>query len=321
MAAPISRPDTYLDIELPKNSAMGPVIAAIGFALAFGLVWHIWWMAILSFLAAVATMIIRGFARDTTRIVTAQKVRQEHHRWLDAAAARPCHIPGGRTQPGQRRTGPARSQRGGAMSQQVLKYPGLNLGPAHGKDDDAAQHVIFGFWVFLMSDAMLFGMVFATYVTSLNGTAGGPGPHQLYDIKSTFIETLLLLASSFTFGMASLALKYEHGKTRLIGWLAVTLVLGVAFLGFELHDFSSMFAKGGITQPQRLLVGLLRPGAAARAARHRRLHLADLLVGQIARYGLDTVTKLGIMRLALFWHFLDIVWIAIFSVVYLAGLT
>ena len=81
------RPDTYLDIELPKNSAVGPVIAAIGFALAFGLVWHIWWMVILSFLAAVATMIIRGFARDTTRIVTAQKVRQEHDRWLDAAAA------------------------------------------------------------------------------------------------------------------------------------------------------------------------------------------------------------------------------------------
>lgn len=62
------------------------MIAAIGFALAFGLVWHIWWMVILSVLAAVATMIIRGFARDTARIVTAQKVRQEHHRWLDAAA-------------------------------------------------------------------------------------------------------------------------------------------------------------------------------------------------------------------------------------------
>jgi cytochrome o ubiquinol oxidase subunit I len=81
------RPDTYLDIELPKNSAMGPLIAVMGFALAFGLVWHIWWMVILSFLAVVATMIIRGFARDTTRIVTAQKVREEHHRWLDAAAA------------------------------------------------------------------------------------------------------------------------------------------------------------------------------------------------------------------------------------------
>ncbi|HZX71656.1 MAG TPA: cbb3-type cytochrome c oxidase subunit I [Rhodanobacter sp.] len=81
------RPDTYVDIELPGNSAMGPAIAAIGFALAFGLVWHIWWLVILAFLAAIASMIVRGFARDTTRIVSAQQVRQEHHRWIDAVAA------------------------------------------------------------------------------------------------------------------------------------------------------------------------------------------------------------------------------------------
>ncbi len=80
------RPDTYVDIELPKNSAMGPAIAAIGFALAFGLVWQIWWLVVLAFLAAIASMIIRGFARDTTRIVSAQDVRREHDRWIDAVA-------------------------------------------------------------------------------------------------------------------------------------------------------------------------------------------------------------------------------------------
>jgi cytochrome o ubiquinol oxidase subunit 1 len=80
------QPDTFSDIELPKNSAMGPVIAAIGFVLAFALVWHIWWLVVLSFGAAVATMIIRGFARDTTRIITAQDVQQQHLRWLDAVA-------------------------------------------------------------------------------------------------------------------------------------------------------------------------------------------------------------------------------------------
>jgi cytochrome o ubiquinol oxidase subunit 1 len=80
-------PDTYADIEVPKNSAMGPVLGAIGFALAFGLVWHIWWMVILFFVAAVVTMIVHGFARGTTRIVPAQQVRQEHRRWLDAVAA------------------------------------------------------------------------------------------------------------------------------------------------------------------------------------------------------------------------------------------
>ena len=80
-------PDTYADIEVPKNSAMGPVLGVIGFALAFGLVWHIWWMVILFFVAAVVTMIVHGFARDTARIVPAQQVRQEHRRWFDAVAA------------------------------------------------------------------------------------------------------------------------------------------------------------------------------------------------------------------------------------------
>ena len=205
------------------------------------------------------------------------------------------------------------------MSQQTYKYPGLNLGPAHGKDDEASQTTMFGFWVFLMSDAIVFGMVFATYVTSVHATAGGPGPKDLYDIKSVFIETMLLLVSSFTFGMASLALKYKHSTPRLIGWLIVTLLLGAAFLGFEMHDLLSMAAKGGVPQRSGFLSAFFD------LVPLHGLHVAGAsiwlicLLGQIARYGLDIRTKLGIMRLALFWHFLDIIWIAIFTVVYLGG--
>ena len=80
------RPETYADIELPKNSAMGPTIAVIGFALAFGLVWQIWWLVGLTFLAAIASLIMRGFTRDTTRIIPAQEVQREHQRWLNAVA-------------------------------------------------------------------------------------------------------------------------------------------------------------------------------------------------------------------------------------------
>ena len=203
---------------------------------------------------------------------------------------------------------------------QAIKHPGLNLGAAHGEADNAAETMMFGFWVFLMSDAILFGMVFATYITSVHATAGGPGPRDLYSIESTFVETLLLLASSFTFGMASLALKYNRGKARLIGWMAFTFALGVAFLGLELHDFGSMFAKGG---------GPSRSGFLSAFFDLVPLHGLHViagclwliaLFGQIIYHGMDTKTKLGIMRLALFWHFLDIVWIAIFSVVYLGGL-
>jgi cytochrome o ubiquinol oxidase subunit 3 len=207
------------------------------------------------------------------------------------------------------------------MSQSVGKHPGLNLGAAHGDVDRQAQKLMFGFWLFLMSDAILFGMVFATYVTSLHGTAGGPGPRDLYDIRSTFIQTMLLLASSFTFGMASLALKYQHGKPKLVGWLIVTLLLGVAFLAFELHDFSRMVAKGGVPSRSGFLSAFfdLVPLHGIHVAAGCLWMIA--LLGQLARYGIDTPAKLGIMRLALFWHFLDIVWIAIFSVVYLTGLT
>ncbi len=207
------------------------------------------------------------------------------------------------------------------MNSPLVKHPGLNLGPSHGKDDEAAETVMFGFWLFLMSDAILFGMVFATYVISLNATVGGPGPHDVYDIKSIFIETLLLLISSFTFGMASLALKYRHSTTRLLGWLGVTLLLGLGFLALELHDILGMFAKGGVPNRSGFLSAFFD------LVPLHGLHVSAgclwlvCLVGQIARFGIDREVKLGIMRLALFWHFLDIVWIAIFSVVYLAGLT
>ncbi len=207
------------------------------------------------------------------------------------------------------------------MSQEAIKHPGLNLGTTHGTDNDAATGMMFGFWVFLMSDAILFGMVFGTYVTYVHSTAGGPGPQQLYDIKSVFIETMLLLTSSFTFGMASLALKYKHGKAQLVGWMVITLLLGIGFIRLEMHDFFSMFSKGGFPTRSGYLSAFFD------LVPLHGLHVASgciwliCLLGQIARYGVDTKTKLGIMRLALFWHFLDIVWIAIFTVVYLTGLT
>ncbi|MGH3828386.1 MAG: cytochrome c oxidase subunit 3 [Pseudonocardiaceae bacterium] len=203
---------------------------------------------------------------------------------------------------------------------EVFKYPGLNLGDAHPEAHDAAQSLLFGFWVFLMSDAILFGIVFATYATNLHATAGGPGPRELYDLTSVFIETMLLLTSSFTFGMASLSLKYKHNTARLVGWLVVTVLLGAAFVGFEIHDFLGMIAKGGVPERSGFLSAFFD------LVPLHGLHVSGAciwllaILGQIKRYGIDTDTKLGLLRLALFWHFLDIVWVAIFSVVYLGGL-
>jgi cytochrome o ubiquinol oxidase subunit 3 len=206
------------------------------------------------------------------------------------------------------------------MSGETMKHPGLNLGEAHGSDNDAAEELAFGFWVFMMSDAILFGVLFATYVTMAGATAGGPGAHALFDLKSAFIETLLLLASSFSFGMASLALKYRHSRSRLLAWLGVTALLGLAFLGFEIHDFVTMAHHGGVPSRSGFVSAFF-----ALVPLHGLHVTAGLiwlfaLVSQILRYGTDREVKIGILRLGLFWHFLDIVWVGIFSVVYLGGL-
>jgi cytochrome o ubiquinol oxidase subunit 3 len=206
------------------------------------------------------------------------------------------------------------------MSTDIRKHPGINLGAAHPEAHDAAEVAVFGFWVFLMSDLVLFGLLFATYVAMLGATAGGPGPKDLFDIKSAGIETFVLLTSSFTFGMASLALKYGRHKLRLLFWLVVTLILGVIFLAFEVHDFITMFEKGGVPSRSGFLSAFF-----ALVPTHG-LHVTAgsiwiiVMMIQVVVFGINTPVKTRILRLGLFWHFLDIIWVGIFSVVYLAGL-
>jgi cytochrome o ubiquinol oxidase subunit III len=199
------------------------------------------------------------------------------------------------------------------------RYPGLNLLEEPQSPRERVEKGIFGFWVFLMSDAVVFALLFAIYGTMIGATAGAPGPAQEFKIGSAFIETLVLLTSSFTFGMASLALKHDRKRRGLVLWLLVTLVLGAVFVRLEVHDFTTMIGDGasadqsGFLSAFFVLVGM------------HGLHvsvgvlwgLAMLL--QLATFGLDDRVKVNLMRLALFWHFLDVIWVTIFSVVYLQG--
>ncbi|MDV6319405.1 cytochrome c oxidase subunit 3 [Chromohalobacter sp. HP20-39] len=206
------------------------------------------------------------------------------------------------------------------MTSTLNRHPGINLGDMHEEANNACESMIFGFWVFMMSDLIIFALLFATYVVMLGGTAGGPEPHELYEMKSAFLETMLLLMSSFTFGMASLALKYNQAKGQLLGWLVITLLLGLAFIGLELRDFHLMAAKNGVPSRSGFLSAFY-----ALVALHG-LHVTGaclwlfVLFGQIAVHGVDTGVKTGLLRLGILWHFLDIIWIGIFSVVYLGGL-
>ncbi len=200
----------------------------------------------------------------------------------------------------------------------------MNPGPVLDDHRDVpaedAEQGLFGFWLFLMSDAVVFALLFATYGVMLTGTAGGPAPRDLFELRPAFIETGLLLASSFTWGMASLALKYRDPRRTLLGWMAVTLLLGLGFLAMEWHDLATMFAQGSVPARSGFLSAFF-----ALVPLHG-LHVATgclwivVMAAQVMTIGVDARVKVNLLRMGLFWHFLDIIWIAIFSVVYLQGL-
>ncbi len=201
-------------------------------------------------------------------------------------------------------------------------YPGLNLGDGHGEAHDQAETTVFGFWVFLMSDLIIFGILFASYASYLDpiGMAGGPGPQDLFDIKSVAIQTAFLLVGGAAYGGVSLAVKYDQGRGKVAAWLLLCAALGAGFLFFEAKDFITQASKGGTPQVSGwlssywTLVGL-----------HGVHVLSGILwifamIAQIATRGLDDVVKVRLSMLGVFWHFLDLVWVGIFSLVFLVPL-
>lgn len=199
-------------------------------------------------------------------------------------------------------------------------YPGMHLGETDPDTHKAAEESVFGFWVFLMSDAVLFALLFAVYETLVGKTAGGPGAAQLFHLKPTLIETLVLLTSSFTFGMASLIMKFKRHIRLLQFVLIVTLLLGMTFLGLEISDFEKLTRLGAVPQTSGFLSAFY-----VLVSTHF-LHVLSgclwivVMVIQLSAFGLDEAVKTRLLRLGIFWHFLDIVWIFIFTFVYLLGM-
>ena len=196
------------------------------------------------------------------------------------------------------------------------QHPGINLTHARPEDGRHAEVTVFGFWTFLMSDAILFALLFATYATMVNRTAGGPTGAELFDVANAFIETMVLLASSFTFGMGAVALKEGRvGAVRL--WLAVTLLLGLGFITLELREFFGFIGQGATAQTSGFLSSFyLLLSMHGLHVLIGCLWIAVMLI-QVSVYGLNRRVRSRVLRLGLFWHFLDLVWIVIFTVVYL----
>ena len=201
-------------------------------------------------------------------------------------------------------------------------YPGLNLGNDHGEAHEQAETTVFGFWVFLMSDLIIFGILFASYASYLDpiGLAGGPGPQDLFDMKSVAIQTGFLLVGGVAYAGVSLATKYDKGRGAVMMWLLVCAMLGAGFLFFEVKDFVTQAGKGGIPQASGWLSSYWTLVGLHGVHVFSGILWIGAMIGQIAVRGVDDVVKVRLSMLGVFWHFLDLVWVAIFSFVFLVPL-
>jgi cytochrome o ubiquinol oxidase subunit 3 len=191
---------------------------------------------------------------------------------------------------------------------------------AHADRGPASKRIIvgFGFWIFLLSDIVMFSAFFATYAVLSGETAGGPAGKDLFNLTNVAIETAFLLLSSFTCGIATIGARARQGL-MYYGGMALTFVLGAGFLFIEIHEFVGMIDQGaGPTRSAFLSAFFTLVGC---HGVHVTLGLLWLLtmVAQVFAKGYRADILRRVLCFGLFWHTLDIIWVAIFTVVYLLG--
>jgi cytochrome o ubiquinol oxidase subunit 3 len=185
-------------------------------------------------------------------------------------------------------------------------------------DHEAGGSTMLGFWIYLMSDCLIFAALFACYGVLGANYAAGPSPRDLFDLKLVALNTALLLLSSITYGFAMLS-SYRSHVNGTLAWLAVTGLLGAGFVGVELYEFAHLIHEGAGPQRSAFLSAFF-----ALVSTHG-LHvtfgivwLITLMV-QVKRHGLTAPNARRLACLSLFWHFLDLIWIGVFTFVYLLG--
>jgi cytochrome o ubiquinol oxidase subunit 3 len=176
----------------------------------------------------------------------------------------------------------------------------------------------YGFWIFLLSDIIMFSALFATYAVLVGATAGGPSGRDLFNLHNVAIETACLLLSSFTCGLASIGARIRRGSL-FYGAMAATGILGAAFLGIEANEFAGMVARGaGPTRSAFLSAFFTLVGCHGLHVTAGLLWLLTMMAQVFAKgYRADILRR--VLCFGLFWHTLDIIWVAIFTVVYLMG--
>lgn len=189
-------------------------------------------------------------------------------------------------------------------------------------DSEHLKHVetkSLGFWLYLMSDLVIFSILFTTFVVLGHNYAGGPGPKELFSIPFLFAETMLLLISSVTYGFAMIAMK-ENNTRQLMNMLGATFLLGAGFISMELFEFFHLFIEGHTPQQSAFLSAFFTLVGTHGLHVIFGLLWMIIMMYQVNNKGLDLNVRSRLMMLSLFWHFLDIVWVGVFTIVYLADL-
>ena len=178
--------------------------------------------------------------------------------------------------------------------------------------------VAYGFWIFLLSDIIMFGALFAAFAVLSHNTAGGPTGRELFDLKNVFIETACLLASSYTCGLGALSAERQH-PGRFYFFSLLTFLLGAAFLFIELSEFAGMVAVGAGPWRSAFLSSFFTLVGMHGAHVTSGLVWLVYMVAQVGGKGLQPHVLRRLLCFSLFWHALDIIWVGVFTLVYLMG--
>jgi cytochrome o ubiquinol oxidase subunit III len=203
----------------------------------------------------------------------------------------------------------------------MLTTEASTIGIAHSEEVEHHETVAIqtlGFWLYLMSDLILFATLFATYAVLGRNYAGGPTGKELFHLPFVLGETLVLLFSSVTYGLAMVAM-HDSKKKRVLMGLAVTFLLGLGFVFMEIKEFHGLIAEGHGPDRSAFLSSFFTLVGTHGAHVTFGLIWIAVMIAQVAVKGLTSPVQSRLMRLSMFWHFLDVIWIGIFSLVYLMG--
>lgn len=172
-----------------------------------------------------------------------------------------------------------------------------------------------GFWIYLMSDCLIFSTLFATYAVLGDRYGGGPGPKELFELPLVAVNTAMLLMSSITYGFAMLAM-HQNDQGGVMKWLAVTAGFGLCFLGIELYEFTHLIAEGASPWRSAFLSAFFTlVGTHGLHVTFGLIWMATLVL-QVRKHGLIGANRRRLECLSMFWHFLDVIWIGVFTFVY-----